>query len=59
MLLLKNGANVIEPMGTPYVSTPWCSCSFNGNASCRFSNGCVFSGGGQCNFSVNSPSCGS
>lgn len=61
MLLLKSGADLADLMSTPYTSTPYCSCSFNGNASCNFntSGGCSFTGGGQCNFSTSGSACGS
>lgn len=59
MISLKSGGDISNIMATPYTSKPWCSCSFNGNASCNFTSGCVFSGGGQCSFSVASSACGS
>jgi hypothetical protein len=59
MLLLKSGSNLADLMGTPYKSTPYCSCSFQGNASCNFSSGCSFTGGGQCSFSTSGSACGS
>jgi len=59
MLTLKEGQGLDQVMGTPYTSKPYCSCSFNGNASCSFSSNCTFSGGGQCNFSASGSACGS
>ncbi len=59
MLVLKSGLDMTAK-NTPYVSGPYCSCHFYGNASCRYSSNCTHTGGGQCAFSTPPPSaCGS